>query len=629
MADSKGTLALNESTSVRNVRNIADAIGVPPADLGLTYLGNCARAAALLGNPSDAAARAMAGPQTVGTVSIGGFSSAAFAAAIASDLVRNGAMDARNRVFDVMNRVNAFCSRATNAGFIPPDNPFLEISRLSKSRAAGMELVVDVTTARSIELNIGAYLDLIRAEAEGKINLGGTANSVQLSSVSISFEGYGGSGNPAVDLLSFVPDADAIKANRAAQALSVLDFRKRTPKALFSVSYNVGGFSSGNVVGWRRVPDASGYILKRRNVFTSEETSFTFSNDELRSKYDQVIDYVKSWVLCFYDTIDPGSIFAVLDSTLQPNAYYVYRVQCYQITNQLKGSVFSVDSTAVNMTGVQRDSVRERMRQFASQASSSPDAVSPYPFLAESMLGNSQYDWLLAGTNVRASIGRGDDRSLTRQYSYLAGQLEFVFSQMDRQLFVVPNNVNEIVGNINSEIGQFGVTQVIQEILQETGITFFFNGRDSIEDVHFDRVGTIGVGDSGIVSTVAAAIDPETATLDLRSLASNMSVLLGTTTPDFSTKILQPAGSSPVPRIQSVPTEITVPVEFNSVNDGRAEDPVQFLSALGDIDTDVADLTTFDGISKMIRTIRIFSDLGPNRGAPPFSPIVIAQPKLF
>jgi hypothetical protein len=181
---------------------------------------------------------------------------------------------------------------------------------------------------------------------------------------------------------------------------------------------------------------------------------------------------------------------------------------------------------------------------------------------------------------------------------------------MDDDMFFVPKNIGDIIANVENGIMTFGVTQIIKEILQETGTLYHLEGKDAKEDTHFDRLDEESIMSSGVLKTVIGAIDPETATLDLNSLSSNLSSLLSK-----NVSVDDSLSSSAKSTSVSHPQEIVVPSDTNIISERRSEDEIQFLQNVDNID-EIIDLTTFDGLSKFMRTVRIFSDIGPGRGAP-------------
>jgi hypothetical protein len=606
------------STNLSIINDIADAMHVPPITYTSEYYYRCQRAAAYLGKPVIlSTGLAGASPLPVppnfqnpfGAILLPWFSPV-LGVANANPNLRNAVMAARNNVFEIINKVNAFVARAKNGGFAPPDNPFVVIAEFNEQRTGWTAPDISPTLADDLVFNIGAYLDLLKADSEGKIDLTKSAYvTAQLSSVTLSLAGFGGSGDAASDLLRFIPDMDAVKVERAREALSVLDFKKRIPKSLFTAEYAPDGEVKGVIVGWKRIADASGYVITRRNIFDGKTASYQVSNSQLVAIQTSLEQYLKTWVMSFYDNVPTNTIYSYLDSVVPGDGYFIYKIQAYQVQNQTNNTLFTVPTKPAPLLSQTRDQVRKLMQSLEGADVTTGDTISPYPVLAHLFLGDQKHDWILAGLNIRTSITRGDDRAATRKFSYLAAQLEFLLDQIQAGKFVVPTDITQVAQRVNDGIVKFGVTQVLQEILQETGILYYFEGKDPKQDTHFDKVGTSLPQTSNLLSLVMAATDPETATLDLKALATNLPQLLAGDYVGVSDVL---GGSTPLP---SQPKEVPVP-EIDNPTDAYSADEVQFLRRLGNLDENHVDLTTFDGISVFVRAIRIISDIGPSRGAP-------------
>jgi hypothetical protein len=565
--------------------DVMTALAPPPPVLSNTYVVACSRAASELGRTisvpfttDESKVSFPLGISADSTNPLGNVGSPRFTENHSDgDLYsRNVVMASRNNVFEVVDRVNSFVAKAKNAGYAPPENPFLILSTFSG--------VPDSARADQLVESIRTYLRLIEAETKGTLDLEKQNRGIaQLSSAAISFEGLGGSGNAAADLMKFLPDLDALREQRAENALSALDFKSRVPSVLFTADYSPDGHPAGSIIGWKKMPDASGYIVKRRNIFDGKEAVFELPNSLAQTSYSRVREYVKTWILDFYDNLPDNQVLAFLDETVPDHGYFLYRLQAYQVFNSVH-ETFRVATDTATLPRPQRSLVAEDMSALGKD-------VSPYPLLARRLLGDDQLDWVLAAVNTRASINRGDDRSVTRKYSYLHAQLDFLYSQMDQGLFVVPKNSADIFRNISDGISKFGVTQMILEVLQDTGCLFEYD------------VG--GEDDNQMVVTVLSSIDPETATIDLKALAQNMPRLLS---------------RSDVPSIHSntKPSEISVTV--NETDDVISEDELQFVQKMGNlqISDSATDLTTSEGLGKMVRIIRVFSDSGPG-SIPPIS----------
>lgn len=545
--------------------------------------------------------------------------------------MRNAVNKGRNDVYEIVNRVNAFVSRAKNAGFVPPENPFSLAMSYNVGRVGFTKLTLPADVYGRIATNVKSYLTLLNAEQSGQLNLDTNVNkAAQLSHSSLSLEGFGGTGNTSVDLAKLLPDADEVKEQKAFEALSVFDFTKRIPKVMFTAFYAPDGIPSGVIVGWRKVPDASGYVVRRRNIFDGREATYSLTNDDVKRDTTRLKEYVKAWILSFYDNVQQDFVFTFMDNDVPPNGYFHYTVQAYQLQNEIPGTIFNVQTSPVFLSAPQKRSIRQQLEQLdpdtkqlnakgrATGKGPQPqqaDTISPYPVLAHVLLGDAKYDWLLACVNIRASINRGDTRTTTRDYSYLAAQLEFLFAQADAGKLVVPKgkDVGTAMKNIEDAISKYGVTQVLKDVLQETGALYHFDGKDPSDNTLFRNVDVGASTDSGLISVVVAAIDPETATMNLKTLATNLPMLLSGQFVDIK-EHLTTGASKPTLQAHTI-GEIDVPPEFDSTTDSSAEDEVQYLSKFGDL-SGVVDLTTADGVATFLRVIRIFSDIGPNRGAP-------------
>lgn len=521
---------------------------------------------------------------------------------------------ARQNIYDFINAVNSFIARAKNAGFQPLENPFVVCASYNEGRTGFTPINISSEKATSLANDIRKYVDLIRADRAGNLSLDAPIDkAAQISSARFSFDGMGGTGNTSVDLSKIFPDQDTLKEKRALESLSIFDFSKRTPRVIFTTSYAPDGTLKGMIIGWKKIPDAAGYVIKRRDLFTGHERTYVVDNALAQASTERLSSYVKAWVLTFYDNIRHDSVYSYLDADLSSDSYYVYKVQAFQNKNDRPGAIFNVETSPVKFTGDDKRSIRSQLERL--DPGKGADSISPYPILSHFLFGNSKYDWLLAAVNTRASANRLDSRTTTRGFSYLAAQLDFIFLQADNGKFVVPKgkNLGPVFDNISDAISRFGCSQVIGEVLKETGALYHFDGKDPIDEGTFQDLSNPQSPGSGIVAVVAAAIDPENATMDLKNLSSNLPRLLAgefVASSDRLGVLNRPKGKS------SSTGEIDPPAEFDSTTSVNSEDEIQFLSKLGDLSETIADLTTVEGIGLFMRTVRIFSDVGPSRGTP-------------
>lgn len=528
---------------------------------------------------------------------------------------------ARVNLFGFMEEVLSFSSQAKNAGFSPPDNPFVEISRLNALRnKMNVEVQVSEQDASDLIYNIQAYVDLLEAQAAGAINLqSGVFNAAQLEHVTLSYSGLGGTGNNVADLMRLLPDADELKSKKAHDALSVLNFSKRLPHVVFVCEYNpVGNKEIGSIIGWKRIADAAGYIVKRHSVMSNEDVEFEVSNNDVIQNNDKLMDYVKTYVMTFYDKIKPEGVCLFLDKNPPQNEYCIYRVQAYQLKKESSTSIIPSNFVSMNLTGLQKLSITKRIRELdpADIDQLGEETISPWPVIAEQVLNDANVDWILAASNIRNAIDTKEEKTISRKYSYLNSHVKFLLERSDAGKLVRPESIDAVRDAVANAIQTYGVSQTIEALLQETGVLYYFDGRDGREDTVFDRAGTQDVTTSGVIGAVVSAIDPESATIDLKSLATNLaSILSDGKLEDYTTTLEMAAKKAEGAK----PTEIEIASSFS--NDS-AEAGIQFVANLGEASETSVDLTTFDGISKMMRVIRVMSDFGPNR-IPPKIPVAV------
>ena len=168
-------------------------------------------------------------------------------------------------VLAFIQRAEDFLSQAAADGFAPPDNPFTVIATLNANRKGQFtKMTVDSQQADDLVYNIKVIVDLLEAQNQGGIDLTtGRVDAAQMSHLHLSFDGLGGSGNPAADILKFLPSVDDVKRATEESTLSVLDFSLRVPYLLFTMEYRPVAEEPpvGTLVGFKRIADASGYII--------------------------------------------------------------------------------------------------------------------------------------------------------------------------------------------------------------------------------------------------------------------------------------------------------------------------------------------------------------------------------
>lgn len=540
---------------------------------------------------------------------------------------------ARVNLFAFMEEVSAFASQAKNAGFLPPSNPFVEIGRLNAHRPIAIDgpnngpydIEVSEQEAGDLLFNIQVYVDLLEAQVAGAINLKtGVFNTAQLEHVSLSYIGLGSSGNPAVDLLALLPNADQIKKKKADEALAILNFSRRQPHVIFVADYspNQDDGTQGAMICWKNMPDASGFIVNRHGILGNIDASFNVSMQKVKDNNRAYLDYAKAYVLTFYDQINSNNVSLFVDNNIPPDEYFIYTVQAYQNSKNSSTSLIPSNYIAIHLNNQQKQMILDEINGVYDFSlgfkihGQGPQNGSPWPIIARQLFGDDSMDWILAATNIRAAIDRGDPIADVRSYSYLAANVNYIFAQSDAGKLVKPTNSDDLHNSINDALTTYGVLQTIESLLQESGILYYFDGVDPNAENTFKRAGTLDYSDSSLFAAVASAMDPENATINLRMLTTNLAVVLNN--PQVQSYIANPDWQWR-PRGNSKPSEITI-IDPDLTTNTISESGIQFLSVLSALADSTVDLTTFEGISQLIRVIRLMSDYSPNRTQPPKQP---------
>lgn len=482
---------------------------------------------------------------------------------------RAEALSIRNIVFDRVSAIGSVVVRAKDAGFVSPENPFVFISSLNIGREMFGELSIDEDLAGRLVVTMRDLGALVNAELAGEISfVEDDASRAQLSSFTVSLGG-------AASLSELIPEPFKV--------LKSLDFVNRTPRILFTADYKPADRRLGAVVGWMRMPDASGYVVRRHDVFNDVDNALAVTNQQARDEYDRIREYVVKWVLSFYSSIDPDDIFAIVDTTPKRDSYHLYTVTAFQDASIGRVLPFDVDVSVVSFSADQMFALRSEL--VAGRRSAVGTDINPYPSISRKLYGTDEYDWVIAAMNVKASIARLDDISRVKKFSYFGSTLQFLEQELTAGNVVAPVDVSKVISNIDDSIMSFGVSQTIMEIFDRSGILLFFTDQDAAAD-SIER-------DSGMVASVLSSIDPETATVDPKILATN--VFGGI---DLSSVMGRRSRST------AAVEEIDV-VPRSTASDDVTSDDLAY--AIDDsISADLIDLTTAVGIGRLVRMLRTF-----------------------
>lgn len=505
----------------------------------------------------------------------------------------------RGSVITRINRGVEVAAIGAARGYLLPNDPLPKIEAYNRYRRLFEALKVGSTREHeAVAKAVTALVKIADAYDAGTITFDRTSPAAQVSSFDVSVDGMSSqSGNPLADILGYQPDGDFIKRKRAIDALARLDFSKRKTYMLFTADViTEGKRQNGTVVCWMKMRDASGYNIRKRDVFKIiDYPQINLSGEFLEKSTKELLsDRHFQQVLSFYDWVQPDDVYAFVDDATGSDTLYSYAVSGVQRRAPTNGFIFDVQMNALYLSSAQAEQVRMLIQQDLARfgLSNDIDSVSPYPALAQVVYGDPGYGWILAGCNVLASTRRGDTVDQTRAMSYIGSKSSVVLAAVSEGRMFVPADVNEIHRAVDDAVRSFGVSQTVLTVLDGAGVTMFSTGKD-------DPLGIKPTQESleratGGLAKILAAIDPETASVDPKALAAALAVR-------------SPADEGPRYASTQIRSDITVLTLDGSQPEQRVAPPA--IEQI--IGQDIIDLTTYDGLARLMQLLRMIYDFYP------------------
>lgn len=466
----------------------------------------------------------------------------------------------RNGFFDRMTVLRTVRLSALQHGYVLPDDPTGEILKLNVGRARFSQVSISIASAASYISALKDLSDVADAVTRGDLDLSVTKGGLgQLSSFDMSVDGIVSSptGDALADILGYQPDADSILKMRAAQALSMLDFSKRRPSLIAVVDELSDRLKPSKSICWRRMHDASGYKVTRRNVFTDVEKISTLKAESVTVPLTPSLIEVIS----FYDDITPADVCVMTDVDIETDMLYAYSVSGLQTSAGGARKTYDVQTTPLYLSPDQIVILRERITHGGD----------PYPTVSQIVYGNERYDWLLACVNFLGARMQGLDQKTVRLSSYLGATVDSVIASLTAGTFLSPTDIQALITAVETSIATNGVSQTILDAIDASGVGIFTTG----EDPSGFQSGSdaIDLAAAPIIA-VLSSIDSQTATIDPAVLISNLS-----------------AGRPNKTVHKSVGMASMTTVSISDI-----------------VGNQIIDVTTFDGISDLLRVIRLYTD---------------------
>jgi hypothetical protein len=494
----------------------------------------------------------------------------------------------RSSLLNAFGRAAEVSSIAASRGFLLPDNPKPRLDQLNADRRLFDTLAITAAEDAGLLASATGLITVARQFDEGTVTFEDHRPAAQLASFEVSVDGISRqSGDPLVDILGYQPDADFVKRRLAIDSFARLDFSKRKPYLLFTADVLTDGRrQSGTVVCWIKMRDASGYSLAKRDVFSGIDFApSTFTAESAQASTERLlVEPHFAQVMSFYDWVGRDDVMAVVDTSSQPGTLYSYSLSAVQRRAPANSTVFDVSLGSLYLSPAQAESVRALVTIDASRLSSgsSQDSVSPYPALSQVIYGDAGYGWILAGSNMFGAKRRGDSDDQVRSFSYLGSKASTLIAEAAAGRMFIPTDISQIHAAIDHGVSSFGISQTILSVLDGTGVTLFAAHKD--DPLGFQPTQQSLESVSAGLARILSAIDPESALMDPALLATSL-----------STRINGPA--------QSRYTAIQIPTASSATASTGA-----LVDAFG---TEVLDLTTYVGISRLLQIIRTVYDFYP------------------
>lgn len=471
--------------------------------------------------------------------------------------------------------ISSMSQVALSRGFLIPDSPFPQIELINATRQVFVPLSLSVNDQATM---FKAAVDLSKITVDYKK---GTITfernpAWSISSYEVSVDGLAAqTGDPLVDILGYQPDGDYVKRKRALDSLAKLDFTKRKPYLLFTAD-----FGDGTVVCWSKMHDASGYKISRHDVFTNSDLPDVFLDNSsvIASTQELLADDRFFQILSFYDWVDHNDVMAYVDPHPGANSLRAYTLSGLQKKSPGTPFIFDVPTNSLFFSPSIVLKLEAIMKEESAKLGRDPNTLSPYPSLSQAIYGDSGYGWILAGCNVIAAGRRGESEDTIRSLGFIGSTPGTIDSLGRAGKLVVPNNVGDVRAAVERSISSYGVSQTIISALDGVGMTEFISGKDDPKGIS-DNPQSADAATSGL-SRILSAIDPATATLDPKLLASS--------TQSPSHKLFSKASFSK-----------SISVVGHSVN---------LEEVLGD---KTIDLTTYEGMGQLMDALRIIYDFYP------------------
>ncbi len=506
----------------------------------------------------------------------------------------------RGSIIARLNRGVEVAAIGAARGYLLPNDPTERFAKINATRRLFDPLAITTEEANQLTQAVADLIEVGIAYDNGTVTFDRPSAAAQLASFDVSVDGIvAQSGDALVDILGYQPDADYVKRKRALDSLAKLDFSKRKPYLLFTADVIVGGKrQDGTIVCWMKMRDASGYSVTKRDVFAELDFPKAFlSNSQLDETTRELLaDNNFRQILSFYDWVRDDDIYAFIDASTHPDTLYTYVVTGVQNRIPASPFMFDVPTNALYLSAGQveqlRQFINEDLAAFGGRQTDG-DSISPYPALSRVIYGDPGFGWILAGCNVLAAQRRNETNEQVRSLSFIGSRASELIEAAAAGRVVIPTDLGTVHASVDRSVPAFGVSQTMLCVLDGIGVTMFISGKDDLSG--FQPTQQILERTQGGLAKILGAIDPQTATIDPKMLSAALATSTVGSGPKYTAT---PIYDFTLTRSDDGPTAGSVP-------------PPTSPSLETVIGPDLIDLTSYDGIARLMQLIRVVYDFYP------------------
>lgn len=412
------------------------------------------------------------------------------------------ALHCRESVLQRLRDCTDIYMRAAAAGLFFSRDPVPLLQAINYARPVLKPILIDPVAHSGIMQSLRTLCDMLNRERAGTLSI--SSGRPQVGSLTISFEGMRG-------IPSTVFNADSLKRQQALDALRTLDFTKRRPKVLFMAERDEESLDI--VVGWKRMRDASGYLIDLKNVVSGSSVRVDVKSSDLQAPDPVAIDFYRRTMAPVMGSIAERDVALHRFRDVSPHSVYSLSIVPYQRVISAASGLFRTTLNRLVLTDDRLDSIGQSIQRMSLGLASGSDWITPYPEISRALYGTDRFGWMLAGLNLLSSFERGEVINTVRGYSYIGAKFSFIRRQIEAGAFYVPAEVTALEVALDRAFSDYGLSATLTEVFDKCGMLLFFDEREGFDVQNASIASDAALRETSIMRQILSAIDPVSATV--------------------------------------------------------------------------------------------------------------------